>query len=228
MWRELILGVLMTTAAASGQTLATPEAAQPSAADDIQTVKTGMPQAHVVQRHNKLRRGHGEQIAISVAKIRWECLDYAPKTGSSTFLFADPSSLRLEPVPGFTIRYGDGQDFKKDSKAFTTYTPAGEVIFLKLKAARDMPLGDYTIQGKLSYSNPIRETCSQQQDVVIPITVVDHDVEVAKNEWPFQPPPDHNFRDTVTEIPMGLLFIVLAPFLLIYGAIVCGSPFCAD
>jgi hypothetical protein len=230
MWRNLIIGVFMTSAAASGQTLATAEAAQPSvAAGDIQTVETGVPQAHVVQRYNKLRRGHDEQIAISVAKLKWECLDYPPpKARSSTFLFADPGSLHLETVPGFTILYGDGKDFKKDSKVTSTYTPAGEVIFLKLKAAGDMPLGDYTIHGKLGYFNPTRETCSQQQDVVIPVTVVDHDVEVAKNEWPFNPSPDHNFRDTVTEVPLGLLFIVLLPFLLVYGAIVCGNPFCGD
>jgi hypothetical protein len=229
MWNKLITVILLAGAAASGQTSPTPEDAQAVvSSSNMQTVETVAPKAHVAFRYKKLRRGHDEQIAIWPAMIPPECLVNPQEAGSSTVPYADPSSLHLDLPQGFTIRFGDGKDFKKNSEASETFTLGGDAILLKLKAARDIPPGDYTIYGKLGTFDPIKKSCPQQQDVLISFTVVDNDVAVAKNEWPFVVSPDHKFREAVGEIPLVVLFIALAPIVFIYSAIVCHSPSCFD
>jgi hypothetical protein len=223
MWRKWITILLGATAVASGQAFPTQEAAQSSAG--IQTAEMRIQQARVVQRHNKLRRGRDEQLAIVPATLSRECL---AQTSIGHRFDADPSSLHLEPAPDFTIRFGDGKNFKSESTAFFTQTNSGKVILLNIKADRNMPMGDYVIRGKLGFFATVKESCSGQQEVIIPMTIVDHDAKVAKNEWPFQPYSDHHFGESLGNTFLTILIIPLLPFLFIYGEIACGSPFCQD
>jgi len=223
MWRKWIIALLVATGMASGQTSTTQESAQQSA--DIQPVQMRISQARVLQRYSKLRRGRDEQIAISPVSLPEECL---AQPSSLRRVGPDPSTLHLELAPGFTVRFGDGKDFKSESTAFFTQTKGGKVILLNIKADRNMPLGDYTIHGKLGFFAEVKENCSGQQEVIIPVTVVDHDANVAKNKWPFQPFSDHHFSDALSDTFFTILIIPLLPFLFIFGEIVCGSPFCQD
>lgn len=229
MWHKLMTVVFVAATGANGQIFpVVQESAQITAASgDTQAAKKHMPDAHVVFRYNKLRRGSNEQVVIYPESAPRECFAHQPKEGSHIAVYPDPATLHLESIQGFTIRYGNGKDFKKSDSASSTYTPEGHVIFLKLRAARDMPAGDYTIHGTLGLLNPIKDSCPQQQDVMIRVTVVDHDADVAENPWPYRPynpGSDHLFQDAL----WAILIIPLLPFLFIWGEIECGSPFCQD
>ena len=228
MWHKLMTVVLVAAAGANGQTFPVQKSAQIiTASGDTEAAEKRMPGAHVVLRYNKLRRGSDEQVVIYPEPVPGECLVHQPGAGSQITTYSNPATLHLESMQGFTIRYGNGKDFKKSDAASSTYTRKGHVIFLKLKAARDMPAGDYTIHGALGLLNPIKDVCPQQQDVMIRVTVVDHDADVAENPWPYRPydpGADHPFQDVL----FAIFLIPLLPILFIWGEIECGSPFCQD
>jgi hypothetical protein len=214
MWHKWIILVLVAGAGASGQIVSMPEGAQTSSVPGDSQAVLPLPQGIVVARYNKLRRGRDEQIAILLALLPDNCLVKPKRLGVFSII---PNSLDLDPAQGFTIRYGDGKEFSKDSSASYTSTPAGDVIFLKLKASRDLPPGDYTIHGKFGFHPAIKDICSQQQEVTIPVTVVDHDADVVKNEWPFQFKPEHHVGDTL----LSILLFPLIPFAVILEVIAC-------
>jgi len=123
MWRKWITILLGATAVASGQAFPTQDAAQSSSG--IQTAEMRIQQARVVQRHNKLRRGRDEQLAIVPATLSRECL---AQTSIGHRFDADPSSLHLEPAPDFTIRFGDGKNFKSESTDSLPRLTAGRLF----------------------------------------------------------------------------------------------------
>ncbi len=226
--RHTLITALLMAASAVGQTTS-PYTDVPSASDpgNAPTAQMPVPQARVVESYNKLRRGRDEQIAILPAMLPAECFAQ-PRAARVDGVLADPTSLRLEYLQGFKVTFGDGKKFRRNSEPSNTFTQGGDVILLKLKAARDLPPGDYKLQGKIRFSPALKESCPQQQDVVIPVTVVDHNDAVAKSPWPYQPFPDHAFAEGLGNVAWAIVIIPLIPFLLIAGAIMCGSPLCTD
>ncbi|HEV2962014.1 MAG TPA: hypothetical protein VG649_09340 [Candidatus Angelobacter sp.] len=63
---------------------------------------------------------------------------------------------------------------------------------------------------------------SREIEIILPVTVVDHDAKVAENPWAFQPYPDRPLRDKLETI----LLIPLIPFVLIYFEIACLGNAC--
>jgi hypothetical protein len=92
---------------------------------------------------------------------------------------------------------------------------------LKVRVSKDMPLGDYVIQGKLDHVDHM----GQSLEVSIPISVVEHDADVQKNEW--------NFRSSgPNKAGRYLLAIVAFPVILVWATAlllalyVCGDSRC--
>jgi hypothetical protein len=226
MWRKWTLVIFWAATAVYCQPLPTPETSQlPAISGNTQTTKINSPEALVSLSYNQLRRGHEEEIAIAPMPMPGECFAHSYDSARWDF---DPGSLRLELAPGFTIHYGDGKDFKSYSTAFFTRTEAGNAILLKLKAANDMPLGTYKIVGKINFTSALKENCSMQQDVIIPVTVVDHNAHAVKESWSYQQYSDHNFRETLDTILLIPLLPFIAIIFVIQSAINCGDLTCHD
>ncbi len=222
MWRKLLILGLAATAVASAQTTLTEETAQLPA---LTPTAGTLVQVRAVQRYNKLRRGRDEQIAIFPVMATANCATCL-KNPRTLHL----NSLELNPVAGFTVRYGDGKNFDVKRDPYSSMTKGGNVFLLKLKADKNMPLGDYTITGKLKFFDVENRAAGLQEvAVAIPITVVDHNAEVAKDAWNYDRLPDgESFGDKVGKAIEIALLIPLVPFLFIFGLIECGSPFCED
>ncbi|HLK07493.1 MAG TPA: hypothetical protein VKV30_06125 [Candidatus Angelobacter sp.] len=220
MSRKLLVLFLAMASAASGQQMVTTsgertEALQPTKIDDSsQTAPKHIVQACAVQRHNKLRRGRAEQVAVfpvMSAQGQSACTD---KDNPRPSVY----SLRLNPVKGFSVLYGDGKKFSAAEVGLFTRTKNGDVILFKLRAEDDLPPGNYMLTGKLTFLN----SYLTEMDIAIPVTVVEHDAHVAENSWHFKPvteSPIRNKLETAAVVP-------LLPFLYIYYGIKCSNGAC--
>lgn len=196
MWRLAI--IILLTAAANGQTVSSQEQSQTSAI--VQSATTATPKIRIVQRYDKLRRGRDEIVAIG-----WPC---------------SRCVLSLEAQRGFSFRYGHGRTFT-DQPAEPALTEGGLVFLTQIKAARDLPAGEYTITGKISGATRLDRRLPDEIEVAIPVTVVDHDAAVTQNPWPF-----HSTHHPVKKALFWVAVAPMLPFILIYLEIACGGGRC--
>jgi hypothetical protein len=216
MGRKCMTLVLVMAAIASGQLSSAQEAVQQPGPAVEQTVKPFTSLAQASMRYNKLRRGREEEIAISIIMppISIPASPGVSRPGNPVYFTPEIFSLKADP--GFTLRFGRRNTFSSESPLSVTSTKGGPVVLLKLKASDDMPLGDHMIQGTLVFRERGK---SQSLDVFIPISIVDHNADVAKNPWHFQTYSNHGFRQVFT----GIALIPLIPFLFIAFVIVCSG-----
>jgi hypothetical protein len=223
MWHKLITVVLVAAAAASGQSVIILAPLRPLNEPDI----TVVPKIQVVQRYDKLRRGHDELVAIFPERIP----DCVLCDGSrEDYLSKLEGELQFEPVEGFTIHYAQGKfekspSFNSTVWKTTTFSKIGPIDLVKIKASPDVPAGDYTIRGKLvvaTIENNVRT--HRQLDVTIPITVIERDAKVLKTAWHYDPEVNHHVKDTLETI----FSIPLFPVIALVESIRCGSFLCQD
>jgi hypothetical protein len=218
MWRKCMTLVLVMATITSGQLSSAQEAVQQPgpAVESKQTAEPFTSLAQASMRYNKLRRGREEEIAISIIRPPAGIPASPMVSMRGNPVYFTPELFSLKADPGFTVRFGRGNTFSSESPLSITSTKGGPVVLLKLKAADDIPLGDHMIQGTLVFRERGK---SQSLDVFIPISIVDHNADVVKNPWRFQPYSNHGFRQVFT----GIALIPLLPFLFIAFVIVCSG-----
>lgn len=223
MWHKWIAVVLITASVAAAQGSSNEETAQPVSAigNDNQI---SAPLAGSQQYYNKLRRGHDEQILIWPVRLTEDC--FAGNSTEPTYypkaIYFNPRSLQLEPIAGLTVSYGNGEKFASDAVPSATWTNNGWAIFLRLRAAGDIPVGDYVIRGKMNFFRLVKEGCPTEQDIMIPVTVVDRGNKARRNDWPEEIRPQYPPNEKL----QTFLAFLLLPFTFMWGLIVCGSPSC--
>jgi hypothetical protein len=222
MVHKWIFAILLGSAAASGQT--TVIHVFPAELNNESKV-TIIPKVHVVQRYDKLRLGQDELVAIT-----WDDLPNCHQCRSSQF---DRSfvmgSLQLALQEGFTIQYAQGEmekpvSFNSPVWKTTTYVKTGFINLIKIRANRDVPLGDYTIRGKITLIR-IEDGVYHHllADVSIPVTVVEKNAKIHKTSWHYDPEVDRHIKSTLTWIAIAPAL----PFLLIYLEIACRGERCS-
>jgi hypothetical protein len=223
MVRKWIIAILLGSAAASGQT--TVIRVSPTQLKNEPKV-TVVPKAQVVQRYEKLRRGHDELVAIFADKFP-VCYDCPFSREFDPSLAED--EVQIEPLEGFTFHYAKGEfqksvSFKSPVWKTTTDTKAGFVNLIKISASQDMPPGDYMIRGKLVVATIENNLYNRRKvDVTIPVTVVEKNAKIRKASWHYDPMVDRHIKSTLTWIALAPAL----PFLLIGLEIVCRGERCS-
>lgn len=220
MMRKWMIAILLgSAAAASGQT--TIVGVSPTQLKNGPGV-TVVPKIQVVQRYDKLRRGHDELVAIFADPIPVcnEC------PASKEY---DPSlpyyEVQLEPLEGFTFLYAQGEfmtPISFDSPVWKTdsYTKAGIVNLIKISASPDVAPGNYTIRGKVVVATMENSTHnSRRVDVEIPVTIVEKDAKVRKTSWHYDPEVNRHIKSTLFSIVITPLLPILWIYFVITGQV---------
>jgi hypothetical protein len=224
MWRKILASLLLAaivqsqlTAMSGGQTQ--PEThtqakveVSPAIGSGTQTVPRGKaawprPTASAHQRFDKLRRGREEEVVMLLCRSAGLHPYCPPFKLNQEWLV--PVSLELKPVEGFIVRFQQGKNFLPTQQGSAIRTPKGLAFRMKIRAAKDAALGAHKVEGKLTFRSAgvdgIWET--RQMDVVIPITVAEHDDRVFRYDWSMNGNTDRPVRK-------ALLAIVAAPIVI--------------
>jgi len=204
MWRSIFAVLLLPslTAAQSGNV--------PSAQTDVSGPKA-FPKASRPRPiydaygfYDGIRRGTAENVAIRVAPEGFLTTPRSPVPGII------PLKLDLDPIEGLTVsklRYPKA--YNLNAKFHPNPIPIARMdpIQFKVRASQKAPLGLHVLTGKLTFQ-PVHFDSTvgpaQQVDVMIPITVVEHDAKVQKQPWPM----------THTPVALIVVMIVLLPVLI--------------
>jgi len=179
--------------------------------------------AQFFQRHTQLRRGRDMEIAVYLCQPAPRIPDcdshYARLKNSIA-----PVSLQMAPAEGFTIRYGDGRHYKSAPQGTPDYLADKGLIFLKVHASGKLAPGQYTLKGTMIFRN-LRGDDSptpQRVCVVIPLTLVEHDVRVRQMEWRYGSHPGEDFKNVM----VGFIAVPYWAGILLYAAAYCTFADC--
>ncbi len=168
-------------------------------------------------RYGKLRRGRIEELAIHLERSQTTCPGCTP--GQNRQPYVQMQSLEIEPAKGFSVQFSyDGKHFRSRNKGNIVFTKGGAVILAKLKAQKDLGLGEYVLRGKLWFQviGKGRNSGPEQVEILIPVTVVDHDAPIVKSSWRYAPVPGHPLRTTVATILLGPLLLPAVLVIILY------------
>jgi hypothetical protein len=172
------------------------------------------------QRHDILRRGHQEEIAVFL------CSPRLPDGGCG---FTDhrklngitPVSLTLDLPPEITASYRKGRKYLPvSSGAPVHFSGKNEVLLLRMIAGSGAPLGVLSIRGALQYeiAEPGQAASTQTINAVFQVTVVEHNTEVVEHLWPYGSRVGENVKD-VALVPIQVFQALL--FWIGYGLHLC-------
>jgi hypothetical protein len=165
----------------------------------------------ITARYGKLRRGRSEELAIQLESSPGICPGCTP--GQNSHPYIQMHWLEIDPAQEFSVQYSyDGKHFRSQSRGNIVFTKGGPVIVAKLKAKKDLGLGEYVLKGRLEFEviGRGRNSGAQQVEISIPVSVVEHDAPVVNSSWPYAPLPGHKIRTTIATILLGpLLFPAL-------------------
>jgi hypothetical protein len=169
-------------------------------------------------RYNHLRRGRDEEIVVVLCEPYRTAHNCPVNSVFSNQSGLEPLTLEMRAPEGFTVRYREGKEFRKQPQGAAVPTEIGLKVFrLKVRADDHLPLGIYTLPGKLTFrthkAGQLPET--QQIDVSIQLTVVEHSAQVIKDDWSLE---YHHGNDIGTKIFLGLTAPLWGPFLLAFWA----------
>jgi hypothetical protein len=226
MIRQLLALILIST------TVSTASFAQTS--DPVKPVLVDRSSYHpedkaikLVRRENKLRRGKDAEFAVMLSTSSpncGECLPTQLEEGEQPVFI----SLQIDPSRGFSYRYPDSQNgkFKQTAKGKLIRTKAGSAALVKIHADKNLPLGTYTLNGKVQIRvfQKGKPPEDKQINVAIPIELVDQHALAAATSWPYEIPPNHNVRDGLRALIMVPLYLPLILVLIVY----CSFSNCSD
>ena len=163
--------------------------------------------------YDAIRRGRSEEAAIQLSVSGFVTTPQSPVAGIV------PLKLELQPSEGMIFskfRYPKTMARKVNFRPEPIAVAWMPFIRFQLKADDSAALGARVLSGKLTFQ-AIRMDSSlgpvEQLDVLIPITVVEHDAKVSKAEWPFPPTafdnPDHDKLVLLLFLPILLPLMML-------------------
>jgi hypothetical protein len=240
MWRSLCAVVLLPAFAAA-QTesgggaqrpvmadAATPQAKSPQTANpQPAATQAKAPAYRAFTNYRQIRRGSSEMVAIDMTTQGLVTLSGSPVPG------IEPIRLELQPEPGFTfgqVRYPKARKhqfpFRSEPMRATAIDWWSPIQF-KLRASKTVALGEHTLKGTLMFQTVSDKGASEPQtvDVQIPVTVVEHDADVKKADYPH---PGINPGWIVLMIVLLPIEIPIAIGLMTYCGIRYGTPLCND
>lgn len=172
------------------------------------------------QRYSGLRRGREQEMAVVVCTAPSReayCPDFSYYSQPSRFA---PVAFELNPQPGFTVRYREGNHYRAQRSGTPFESGGKDVVLFKVRAADDVPLGANVLTGRLklrkgdqgpggawSGNGPIEEI-----EVRIPIVVAGHDDVISQNAvWLGKESIGHQMAQAVQDILAGIpaLFICI-------------------
>lgn len=170
-------------------------------------------------RYNQLRRGRDEEIVVLLCRPQYRGHDCPLNNLFSNQAELEPLTLQMTPLEGFTVRYREGKEFRNLQQGAAVHSGIGLKVFrLKVRADAHVPLGIYTLQGKLTFrkvrAGQLPQT--QQIDVSIPLTVVEHSAQVVEDDWSLE---RHENHDLGTKILLAVTAPIWGPFFLAFLAI---------
>jgi hypothetical protein len=139
----------------------------------------------------ELRRGTEESVSLrakikspppALTNVYWG----APAPRNGRFV---PTELELKPAQGFTAR---GVRYERPKKVSLgpgdsdmVLGPFSTQLYFKLRADRDLAIGDYVLKAKLRYQrvSMLAVTEPEELEFNIPVRVVEHNAEVRKNTY---------------------------------------------
>jgi hypothetical protein len=216
----LALLLIVTTVSTSGF-------AQTTGAENKVTIAPTSESSHeqvlkIARRENKLRRGHDAEFAVLLSAPSLDCLECVPtllEESDQPVLI----SLQLDPSQGFSYRYpnGDNEKFQKAAAGKLTYTKGGPAALVKVRADKSLPLGAYTLKGKVELLVFHKGNASvvKQINFAIPVELVDQSASATVISWPYEIPPNHHAREALLEFIMVPLYL---PLILVW-IIVCST-----
>jgi hypothetical protein len=172
--------------------------------------------------YDGIRRGTAEDVAISVSSEGFLTTPRSPVPGII------PLKLDLDPIEGLTVsqlRYPKADKLNAKFHANPIAIARMDSIQFKVRASQKASLGLHVLTGKLTFQ-PVHFDATvgpvQQVDVMIPVTIVEHDAKVRRQQWPIR------HMSVAMIVVIILLLPVLIPLIpLIY--LICaaeGSPGC--
>lgn len=180
----VVLLVAVTQAQVGGLAVAQP---QPVAQD---RVSLPQPSIEALPRYLALRRGTEEKVLL-VAVLNptaqsWTGTYWGAPSPENGAMVA--TELKIEPPEGFAIR---GIEYPKSHRVslrpgeepVRVLGPGAIELRFKLRADRNVDLGDHVLKGKLKFQliNRVGDSSTHELEFSVPIRVVDHDAAVAKN-----------------------------------------------
>ena len=161
--------------------------------------------------YDGIRRGSAENLAISVSPEGFLTTPRSPVSGIISL------NLDLDPAEGLTIsklRYPKAYNLNAKFHANPIPVASMDPIQFKVRASQNAALGLHVLTGKLTFQ-PVHFDSTvgpaQQVDVMIPVTIVEHDAKVQKQPWPIAHMPVALIILIIVllpvEIPLGLLIM---------------------
>lgn len=161
--------------------------------------------------YDGIRRGTAENVAIQVSSEGFLTTPRSPVPGII------PLKLDLDPIEGLTVsklRYPKAYNLNTKFHANPISVAGVDPIQFKVRASQNAPLGLHVLTGKLTFQ-PVHFDATvgpaQQVDVMIPVTIVEHDAKVKRQPWPIAHMPVALIILIIVllpvEIPLGLLIM---------------------
>jgi len=134
--------------------------------------------------YDGIRRGTAENVAIRVSSEGFLTTPRSPVPGIV------PLKLDLDPIEGLTVsklRYPKAYNLNAKFHTNPISIARMDPIQFKVRAGQNAPLGLHVLTGKLTFQ-PVHFDSTvgpaQQVDVMIPVTIVEHDARVQRQPWP--------------------------------------------
>jgi hypothetical protein len=205
MWRTLAI-VLLIPSFIAAQT----EQDQPVPQAPLEESATRLSEPATVRSYtfyDAIRRGHSEKIAVQLTVSGFVTMPQLPVEGIV------PVKLEFQPSANFAFgkfHYTKPRFRRKvSSQAKPILVPYMPTICFMVKADDRAALGGRMLRGKIIFQ-VIRMDSSlgpvEQRDALIPITVVEHNAKVKRDEWPYDHMPAKFFAFIPLLIPVALAY----------------------
>ena len=207
MWRSFLAVILMHAFSAAQAQQMQPVVPQGSDTAPVKSSAPARPRPATYTPYtlySSIRRGTQEDAAI---RLDAAGIVVMPRTVAAGIV---PLRLDLEPSEGLTIskiRYDKGFNRKFSFQDEPISVHGFPLIHFNLRADDNATLGPRVLKGKITFQlirNDSTLEPAQQLDVLMPITVVEHDAKVSKSEWPGLRHP----------VGMTILLIALLPLMI--------------
>ncbi len=160
-----------------------------------------------------MRRERDEEFVVLLCRLSGKLKECPVWNWGSADGLA-PLTLEMKNVDGLTVRYREGPEYVSEPDGTPAHTSEGlEAFRLKVRAAKDFPLGATTLEGKVTFQRVQDGKLSAPETIAIsiPVMVVKHDTQVTESYWGAIETPK---RNPLAPLGNALLYVVAAPILL--------------
>jgi len=224
MWRSVLVLLLMPSLTAAQAAPEVHPGFSPRTVDPIlwpprsASAPGSLYQAYT--RHTAIRRGTDEDVGIVMAIGGFVTVHKSAVPG------VVPLQLEFEPLEGLQVRAVHDPEVYKSKFKFqgqTVKVAWSPNLKFKVRADHHAPLGPRELRAKVTFQKVPGDGSAlgpvEHVDVLVPITVVDHDTKVQKAEFPFAQTPTWVVVALIVAAPV--LIVLFIPLLFVCVAMQC-------